>query len=358
VRVVWRLGLAVLSFVVVFGLFELILFATGFESPLLHFGTPRVYRADDELIYSLRPGGALDTNSIGLRGPEVAASARGPRLIALGDSYTYGHGLEYPASYPALLQDELVRRGTLGTGTEVVNAGTPGYNVDQAYALFVERLQALGPDWVLLAIEPKDLAGANVLFDLEGGELVRVPAWKNWIYLQLKLRTTLPEWLQGTRVFGFLAGRLTGSDFFRTLPSSDLDSQIQWQLEKIRWMVADLVERGREDGFEVLVIHYPDRPALVHGGDYRMSSYFELPVQILGPRGNEHMDRLAEVIVETGAHSVDGMKIFLDRESDGTEIDSLFLAADPHMNERGNRMLAGIVADALARPAGRPKSAP
>lgn len=342
-----RLALVVLSFTVVLGLLELGLRVFGAESPWLHFGSPRIYQADADLIYSLRPGGALDTNSLGLRGPEISQAAPGPRVIALGDSYTYGHDLEYPASYPALLEKKLEGGEAFGPAVEVVNAGVPGYNVDQAYALMVGRLLGLDPDWVILVIEPKDLAGANVLYDLDQGQLVPVAAWKNWIYLQLKLRSTVPDALKSSRIYGFMAGLLTGSDPFGTIPSSVLDVQIEWQIEKIRRMVGDLVARGRQQGFRVLVVYFPDQPALVHGGDYAKSGYFDLPSRILGPRGNEHMAHLQRVVGETGVETLDAMQVFLRRESAGVDVKSLFLEGDPHMNEAGNRVLAEIVAKVL-----------
>ena len=192
-----------------------------------------------------------------------------------------------------------------------------------------------------------------MLYDLESGQLVPVSAWKNWIYLQLKLRSAVPEALKASRVYGFVAGLLTGSDPFGTIPASDLDAQIEWQIEKIRWMVEDLVSRGREEGFEVLVLFYPDRPALVHGGDYSKSGYFELPSLILGARGNEHMARLVVAVQESGAHTLDAMRVFLQRRSSGVDVESLYLEDDPHMNERGNRLLAETIAEALGSAIGR-----
>ena len=342
-----RIGLAILSFAIVFAIFELALRALDPSPSLLHFGSPRIYQADGDLIYSRRPSVGRDTNSLGLRGLEISRSPSGKRIIALGDSYTYGFNVPPLASYPALLGRELRRRGSFGPNAEVINAGIPGYNADQAYALFTQRLHVLDPDWVVFIVEPKDLAGANVLYDIEDGELVPVSAWKNWIYLQLGLRSATPEWLKKTRLYDFLLGRLTGRDPFGALPSEELDQQITWQIQKIGLLVEALVAQGKEEGFEVLVVNYPDQPALLAGGDYTKSSYFGLPVSILGPRANEHMNRLRDVLLAGGAHFTDAMQVFLDRRFAGTEIESLYLSNDPHMSERGNQVLAEILADSL-----------
>ncbi len=345
---VLRLCVPLLAVLAVLLAFEASLWVTGVAPALLHFAPPSFYQADSELIYSLRPGGALDTNSAGLRGPEISATARGPRLVVLGDSYTYGHQVDYPASYPAQLQRQINREHPLEPPVEVINGGVPGYNMDQAYVLFSTRLAKFEPDWLVIAIEPKDLAGASVLFDLEGGELVPVSARKNWIYLQLWLRTNVPEWLRSTHIFRFLLGRLTGSDPFGTLPSRDLDHQIDWQIRKIQRMLERLVARGERDGFELFILNYPDRLALAAGGDYTQSTYFGFPTSILGPRGNEHMDRLRDVVLATGAHYVDAMQIFLERGYDPEKIAALYLPDDPHMTPRGNAVLAELIADAIA----------
>ena len=198
---------------------------------------------------------------------------------------------------------------------------------------------------LLIGVDAGSTTCKAVLFDLEGGELVAVSAWKNWIYLQLWLRSHAPQWLGTTHVYRFILGRLTGSDPFGTLPSDDLDHQIEWQIAKIREMLESLIARGTRDGFEVIVLNYPDRPALIHGGDYTKSTYHGLPTKILGSRGNEHMKHLREAIRGTGAHYVDGMRIFLDRGYAADEIDALYLEDDPHMNERGNALLAEIMSE-------------
>jgi len=349
IRWILRFLVLVGSLAAVLLVFEGLLSLTGVAPPMLHFGSPRFYQVDPDLIYSMRPGGAVDTNTAGLRGPEVEQTVPGPRLIALGDSYTYGHQLDYASSYPALLEQMLNREKASGDPVHVINAGVPGYNVDQAYALFTRQLAGLAPDAVILIIEPKDLAGANVLFDLEDGELVPVAAWKNWIYLQLWLRTHAPQWVKETNGYRFILGRLSGSDPFWALPSDDLDHQAQWQIEKIALLVDRLVRTGKRDGFEVVVVNFPDRPALRFGGDYTKSTYFGLPVSILGPRGNEHMETLGEAIRSTGAHYVDAMQIFLDQDYGATELDALYLEGDPHMSRRGNAALAEIIADEVLR---------
>src|SRR5215470_7272233 len=67
----------------------------------------------------------LRTNSLGLRGPEVPADGA-RRILAVGDSCTWGWQVEEQESYPAVLQQLLDER--YGPGAyHVINGGVPGY---------------------------------------------------------------------------------------------------------------------------------------------------------------------------------------------------------------------------------------
>src|SRR5690349_15789398 len=66
----------------------------------------------------------LRTNSLGLRGPEVAEDGTA-RILAVGDSCTFGWGVAEGQSYPVQLETVLDR--TLGAHRyQVINAGVPG----------------------------------------------------------------------------------------------------------------------------------------------------------------------------------------------------------------------------------------
>lgn len=76
-----------------------------------------------DLPYRLRPGfgthpgdtgNAMRVNQHGLRGPEIEPLPRPGwrRVLVVGDSVIYGHGLRENESFPVRLADELARRGS------------------------------------------------------------------------------------------------------------------------------------------------------------------------------------------------------------------------------------------------------
>jgi lysophospholipase L1-like esterase len=94
-------------------------------------------------------------NSGGLRSPEIAAE-RLPgmrRLLVLGDSLTFGWGVEEPDTYSRVLERML---DASGRPYEVINAGVGNYNTSQQVAWFAERGVRYQPDEVILAFYIND----------------------------------------------------------------------------------------------------------------------------------------------------------------------------------------------------------
>ena len=94
------------------------------------------------------------TNEFGLRGPTVPVSNRYelPNIAIIGDSYTFGNGVNDGEPYPAILADLLAVRAN------VVNLGVPGYGLAQQIRHFYEFGQVYQPSIVLLQFTNNDPA--------------------------------------------------------------------------------------------------------------------------------------------------------------------------------------------------------
>lgn len=88
-------------------------------------------------------------NSLGLRGPELDADADRLRILAIGDSFNFGLGVEREESFPALLADRITAAGTPAVA---VSAGVPGFGVGEAVARFERVVERVDPDLVLLSV--------------------------------------------------------------------------------------------------------------------------------------------------------------------------------------------------------------
>ena len=132
------------------------------------------------LAPALRAQPAFDGKSVsstarGFRGRKEPAEPKLPgitRILALGDSFTFGEGVGDTEAWPARLEGLL-------PGSEVVNLGVHGYGHDQMLITLREEGRALAPDVVLVGYVTDDairnLVGfrdfAKPRFVLENGRL-------------------------------------------------------------------------------------------------------------------------------------------------------------------------------------------
>ena len=115
--------------------------------------------------WTLRPGRwslgprTVTANSRGIRGGDEHAQEKPAgvrRIVVIGDSFTFGEGVDDQDTFPSQLQ------ARLGTGVEVINLGVHGYGHDQMLIRLREEGLRYAPDLVVLGYYADDVA-RNVL---------------------------------------------------------------------------------------------------------------------------------------------------------------------------------------------------
>lgn len=92
----------------------------------------------------------ITVSSLGLRDREFPEKAMDEvRILLLGDSYTFGHGVETDEAISAYLERRLNARALSGRFT-VINGGTGGYGPWQSIGTYHRVVDALKPDVVIL----------------------------------------------------------------------------------------------------------------------------------------------------------------------------------------------------------------
>ena len=87
------------------------------------------------------------TNALGLRGAELS---KDPRILMLGDSFTFGAYVGDDENFPALLEQRLRRNGY---NYQVVNAGyADGFETDQQYVWLKRNIDIIQPKLVVLDV--------------------------------------------------------------------------------------------------------------------------------------------------------------------------------------------------------------
>ena len=298
-----------------------------------HFGTggSSRFELDPDLIYRLRRRNAVSwstreftetshTDALGLRGVEVGPKRPGEqRILAIGDSFTFGHGVQDDETYPAVLERRLRGRGY---DVRAQNAGVPGYSTDQAYTYFVRDGARLAPDLVLVGVHCSDVSDnyESPLYDVADGALVRRDARRSRMYRLGSILGGIPALVQRSRVFDVLLASFDWHDADRERPAGiDLDA---WSREKMRLEILDLQARAATLGGSVAVVLMPCKQT----------------------RTATEPDPYGTLERDLGSAGVPVVHAGTALRKERGDLGSLFFREDPHLNAAGYAGLAEVVA--------------
>jgi len=192
-----RLAFAALAVAIGLGATEGVLRLAGYPTGLVRsFG--KLWNRDPETLADLpglfRPGFEgrvgyppelayeVSFNALGLRGPPLDPDRTRPRVLALGDSVTFGYHVADAETYPVRLEALMAE---VGRPVEVVNGGCGHFTITDERRYLEERLVQLDPEVVVL-----QFCGNDVLpFELD-----REPTY----YEQVVDGADGVDWLRGT----------------------------------------------------------------------------------------------------------------------------------------------------------------
>lgn len=111
----------------------------------LHLAEP-TWVADPQLIYKLNP--AKPEFPQGFRGKAPSRTRKADvRIVCLGGSTTFGHGVNAEQAWPAVVERELRAKGV---DAEVINAAVQGYGSRQLLLRYRRDIAMLQPDYVIV----------------------------------------------------------------------------------------------------------------------------------------------------------------------------------------------------------------
>lgn len=130
-------------------------------------GMGQLHQASALLGWELIPGSfgigilgeSYHINTAGFRDIEHTL-ARQPgvhRIVAIGDSFTFGMGVNLEDTYPKQLE-RILNRANIPS--EVINGGVIGHNMWQHYEMLVRKALAYKPDLIILGLFLDDLASS------------------------------------------------------------------------------------------------------------------------------------------------------------------------------------------------------
>ena len=159
-----------------------------------------VMTANPTRLWGLSPGerkngpAIATVNALGLRGdvPEVPRPAGRQRILVLGDSTWFGHGVADSETFPAQLQ---ARLRAAGIDVDVVNGAVPGYSTEQSRLLLEEVGWSVEPTLLLVG----SLWSDNTVDTFKDADLLKTArAAKNPLFKSAFFRL-LATWIDGAR---------------------------------------------------------------------------------------------------------------------------------------------------------------
>jgi lysophospholipase L1-like esterase len=191
---------------------------------------------------------AVRINSLGLRGPDVVA-AKAPgifRVLLLGDSFTFGYGVDDDSTYGVQLERLFRARGAECDQIQVLNGGVNGYNTSQEISFLRRVGLTLEPDLVVLGFTPND-----IMTQTEAKAMLQWPLLK--------------EWLARSALYQFVAPRLKAILFRRAGRAYEDtlalfvhdDSLLNSRAEILRTELAEVRQLGTRYNFQSVVVVFP-----------------------------------------------------------------------------------------------------
>jgi lysophospholipase L1-like esterase len=305
---------------------------------------PDLYLEDPVVGKRLRPGWTGDEfgapvaiNSKGLRNRETPYEkpAGVYRILALGDSWTFGFRMAEPDAYPRqlerLLRESLAARGDTRT-VEVINTGVVGYSTDQEAAFLTSEGWKYQPDLVLVNFYPVNDTHNKLYKHHRRAALERLSPWLRSLY-EAPSHLYLRQFIKGARrtlkeklaKSGSAGKAIAGDDWSTGFRAGSRG----W--EAVRTALQQIGGEAKQAKVPVLFVLLPDTQDLTRYGS-------ELHPKI------EPM--VAQAASEAGLDYFDLAQTF---EPWAGKEDEILFRRERHPNAKGYGIIAGAVAGEIER---------
>ncbi len=314
----------------------------------------QMFYDDPELGHVLKPGLDVDlaleedfqfhvrTSDLGLGGPGFRDANVHPPVyaVAIGDSFTYGLGVEEEETWVAQLQQRL--------GKEVVNLGQPGVGPVREARIYQQYGRPLQPSIVLWMLFPNDLEDAMVFNGFGRSKAVGPDIWdrvftalRPWSRLALLVEFSLGRgpftWAGGYEVHP-VAGELM---FFHPDQMARLIDFSDPYIEKGWWIsrnsLTESVQAAKADGSRFILILAPPRE--------RVYIHLLTDDPANAPFNTDALfTRYKQLGKDLDIEVIDLTDSFVQAAQAG---ERLYLTRDGHWNAAGHALVAKVLANYL-----------
>ena len=324
--------------------------------------------ADQIFSYRFTGGYPVAINADGYRGElvPIERSGDGVRLLALGDSTTFGTSVASESTWPQRLAVEMGER--LGSDVEAINGSMPAASLRELEHAYTNKWAAYKPDRVVIAISNNfvalsytrrdqdarmpangfiEPASSRARLIAQAKELYNRPAVLRFISINTE-RLIYLAGLAGQEIANLRQPRGPMLAFGYRQPGRDeeLGEVVEEAYELMEADLSGLVGALRSDGIEPIVAYLPSRFTLSDSvvDNEKFVNRERLAV--------DPSERLAVICERLGVEYVDAVEPLraerADAEAAGDPVPSLYVQFDfTHLDERGHQTLASALADTI-----------
>jgi len=295
-------------------------------------------------------------NSMGLRGDEIAVpkSPNSIRVLAVGDSITFGYGVPVEQTYSKVLEKQLNETAREGIRYEVLNAGTLGGSLGDYLHFLNQKAEVLQPDVVIIGLTLND-----ILVYSEAGDVSEAGAEWHGDHQplarrasQFLLRHSQLYMLCYSRMKASLyalgaidMNKVQGSNYVALAPPSRYQAEA-WQSSEA--MLSRIVAFCREHGYRLVVVVFPMQmqisPAELQF--YREKYHLQLGD---GALSGEPQQRLRQYAAMAGITLVDALPAFRKYDARELFLSNKMIPSDPtHPSAKGHQIIADEILRVLA----------
>jgi len=260
---------------------------------------------------------SIDTNSQGLRDVDRSLSKEQFKILALGDSFTFGVGVELKDTYLSRLEQMINRSG--GNKLAIIKAGIIGYSTYNEKMYLKQQGINYHPDMVLVQFWWDDLGVDRITYLAETGFLTSGKITNN-----LQLRLFLNRHFRSYALLRRLFTGISKKALFASRTADTLESQSSIN-KKYAITLKEFEEIGRFCRKNHIICWFlliPPKEFVYHEMSlWRWKSFCD----ILSKNNIQYLDCLP-VLKEA----------YLKKEL-------IFFKVDPHLNKKGHEIIAQAV---------------
>lgn len=321
------------SSIVAFSLIAEIVLMIFVPKPIVWLDPQESYVHHPKLIHKLKPNQnsfthsfTVTTNSYGLRNQEFPLKPNPGifRILALGDSLTFGNGVQAQDTYPKQLESMLNLEGR--QKYKVINAGAPGYDTWQEVTYLREYGWKFKPRLVIIGFYANDIVPRPRRIP----QIINESGFKKKQGIQGLFSYKAIHLLKRSRVllllrdrYQKLVNRISPSAESRhklSLLNGTADPFIESGWKEVESSLKELLDLGKKHDFSLLLVLFPMPDQLIT--DYPHATY---------------PTRLKAIAHKYKIHFVDLMQVFKENFNG---FGSLFIEGDGHPNAKAYTIAA------------------